>query len=155
MEILVLTISDRASKGIYKDKSGPAVEAVLKKYLQSITVSRAIVPDERRAILGAFKKNLHCDFIITTGGTGLSARDITPETTASFCDRLIPGISEILRIESWKQTPHAMLSRGVAGQKGKTLIINLPGSVSGAGFCAKLLIPVIQHGAEMVRGEGH
>ena len=195
MEILVLTISDRAHKGIYKDLSGPAIEKILKTYYQiplttpsrqachpslkrrgvlktlpllrgsaegegvkkseQITITRKIVPDEKRKIKKAFRKNLSRNIIITTGGTGISPRDVTPEVTEKFCDKMLPGIAEILRAESYKQTPNAMLSRAVAGIKGKTVIINLPGSVKAAVFCTKLLLPVLPHILEMQKGQGH
>ena len=156
MKVLVLTVSDRASQGIYKDLSGPEVERViLAAGLPDITVNRQIVSDDYDKILQVFGNNTECDFIITTGGTGLSKRDVTPEATEFFCDRMIPGIAEILRSESYKQTPHAMLSRAAAGIKGKTVIINLPGSVKGAVFCTDLIIPVLKHAPEMIRGGKH
>lgn len=155
MEILVLTISDRASKGIYEDLSGPAIERIVNQRYPDAVVTRLIVADEPAQITAAFAAHPHCDWIITTGGTGLSPRDITPETTTRFCDRLVPGIAEVLRGESLKETPNAMLSRGVAGQKGKTIIVNVPGSVRGAQFCTGLLLPVLDHAPKMIRGSGH
>lgn len=155
MKVLVLTISDRASAGQYEDRSGPAAEKLIRSKISEADVHRAIVPDEPAEIRKAFESNLFCDCIITTGGTGISPRDITPEVTQSFCDRLIPGITEILRSESYKQTPHAMLSRGVAGIKGNTVIVNLPGSVKAVEFCLELLLPVLMHGLEMMKGKGH
>lgn len=95
------------------------------------------------------------DGIITTGGTGLSPRDISPEVTAVYCDRAIPGTAEMLRAKSYRQTPNAMLSRGVTGMKAKTLIINLPGSVKAAEFCTKIIAPILAHAVKMARGEGH
>ena len=155
MEILVLTISDRASRGVYNDESGPAIEKILRERFPDARIARRIVADEISEILEVFQKNLHCDFILTTGGTGLSPRDVTPEATSSFCDRPIPGIVEILRSESWKQTPQAMLSRGTAGQRGKTLLVNFPGSVKAAEFCTRLLLQVMEHAPLMISGEGH
>jgi molybdopterin adenylyltransferase len=155
LEILVLTISDRASRGVYADESGPAIERILRERFPDAGIARRIVADEISEIVETFKNSLHCDFILTTGGTGLSSRDVTPEATASFCDRLIPGIVEILRAESWKQTPQAMLSRGTAGQKGKTLLVNFPGSVKAAEFCTRLLLPVMEHAQRMISGNGH
>jgi len=155
LEILVLTISDRASRGVYNDESGPAIEKILRERFPDARIARRIVADEISEIVEVFQKNLHCDFILTTGGTGLSPRDVTPEATASFCDRLIPGIVEILRSESWKQTPQAMLSRGTAGQKGKTILVNFPGSVKAAEFCTLLMLPVMEHAPLMIIGGGH
>ena len=95
------------------------------------------------------------DCILTTGGTGIGERDNTPDVTISWCDKLIPGISDFLGNESLKQTKHALLSRAVAGVKGNTLIINIPGSVRGAVFCTKLIVEIIPHALKMVHGEGH
>lgn len=155
MRLLVLTISDRASEGVYEDLSGPAVEESLGGNIPGAQIERQIVPDERTAIEKAIAGNLDKDVIITTGGTGLGPRDITPDVTAELCDRLIPGIAEYLRTESLKETLNAVLSRGEAGIKGRTLIINLPGSVKGAKFCAELLPPILRHALRMVYGEGH
>jgi molybdopterin adenylyltransferase len=155
VKALVLTVSDRASKGVYEDGSGPAIERVLRERFPDAAVTRKIVPDEKPVIVRALEEGLENDFIITTGGTGLSPRDVTPEATLEFCDRSIPGISEILRAESYRQTPNAMLSRGTAGMKGSTVIINLPGSVRAAEFCAGILAAVMPHILKMVRGEGH
>ncbi len=155
MKVLVLTISDRASRGIYEDKSGPAIEEILVEKLQEVSVERLIVPDEEEAILNAFSIHNDKEVIITTGGTGIGPRDITPDVTKKYCDRLIPGIAEYLRSESIKQTINAVISRGIAGVKDTTIIINLPGSVKGAAFCTELLIPIVLHAVKMVRGEGH
>jgi molybdopterin adenylyltransferase len=155
MRVLVLTISDRASKGVYEDKSGPAVEESLRGNILDAEIERQTVPDERVKIEEVLSGNLDKDVIITTGGTGLGPRDITPDVTIRFCDRLIPGIAEYLRTESLKETLNAVLSRGAAGIKDQTIIINLPGSVKGARFCAELLPPILLHALAMVRGEGH
>ncbi|MFC1586425.1 molybdenum cofactor biosynthesis protein B [Fibrobacterota bacterium] len=155
IKALVLTISDRASKWIYEDKSGPAIEHILKTGIQDVEITRSMVSDDPKEIEGAFILNLSMDFIITTGGTGIGPRDNTPEVTENFCDRLLPGIPEFLRMESCRQTTHAVLSRAVAGVSGKTIIINLPGSERGARFCAGLLVPVLPHAKKMLEGGGH
>jgi molybdopterin adenylyltransferase len=155
MEILVLTISDRASKGIYEDLSGPAMENMLKTSLESCIVHRKIVPDETDQIIGAFTEYSLCDFIFTTGGTGISPRDVTPDATSEWCEKLVPGIGEYLRNESLKQTRNAVFSRAVAGIHGKTMVVNFPGSVKGAMFCLGLFIPMIPHSLRMITGEGH
>ncbi len=155
MKILALTISDRASEGVYEDRSGPAVEETLKKGISGAVVERLIVSDEAAEIEKAFEKHAEYDVILTTGGSGIGPRDNTPDVTMSFCDRMIPGIAEYLRSESCKETLNAVLSRGVAGYKGTTIIVNLPGSVKGAVFCAKLLLPILPHACDMIRGEGH
>ncbi len=155
MKILVLTVSDRAYNGIYIDESGPAIESVLLSACLNATVTIKVVPDEADKIEQAFCDNLDMDIILTTGGTGLSPRDITPDVTERFCERLVPGIAEALRTASSVQTKNAILSRAVAGQKGGTLIINLPGSVRGAKFCAEFLSPLLSHAVAMMRGDGH
>jgi molybdopterin adenylyltransferase len=155
MKVLVLTVSDRASRGVYDDRSGPAIESVFRETLPDTTISRSIVPDDEREIIAAFERNPDTDVIITTGGTGIGPRDVTPEATVKCCDRLIDGIADYLRRESCKQTVNAVLSRGTAGVRGKTIIINLPGSVKGATFCAELLMPVLPHALAMLKGEGH
>ena len=155
MKVLVLTISDRASQGVYEDESGPAIEKALTFTVPEAQVELCIVPDEKEKIIEAFQTHLDKDAIITTGGTGIGPRDITPDVTEEVCDKLVPGIAEYLRSESCTQTINAVLSRGTAGIKGNTVIVNLPGSVKGAQFCTKLLIPVIQHAMKMIRGEGH
>ena len=155
MNISVITISDRASQGIYEDRSGPAIEAILRETIDGCIVARRIVPDERDEIVQSFTNDSNADAIITTGGTGLSPRDITPDVTAEYCDRLIPGIAEIIRSESYKETPNAMLSRGIAGIKGTTIIINFPGSQRAAEFYARLVAPVLVHAVKMIAGEGH
>ncbi len=155
LKILVLTVSDRASKGEYEDKSGPAIEEILAGQLNDATIERRIVSDDAVQIAAALEDNLSMDFIITTGGTGIGPRDVTPEVTEEFCERMVPGVGEMLRAESLKQTINASLSRGVAGMRGRTMIVNLPGSVRGASFCAELLVPILSHAIKMVAGEGH
>lgn len=155
MEVLVVTVSDRASRGEYEDLSGPAIERTLQEMIPDVRVRRRIVADEREEIREALQEGLSSDVVLTTGGTGLSPRDVTPEVTVEFCDREVPGIAEYLRSESMKQTPHAILSRGFAGMKGTTLVVNFPGSVKAAVLCARLLAPTLGHALKMVKGEGH
>lgn len=155
MKVTVITISDRASKGIYEDLSGPAMEKIIKESIADAEISRIIVPDEKDEILKALQEAASSDFILTTGGTGLSKRDITPEVCEQYCDRSLPGISEMLRSESYKETPNAMLSRGYAGIKGKTVIVNFPGSVKAVTLCTKILLPVMDHAIKMINNEGH
>lgn len=155
MKVTVLTISDRASKGIYDDLSGPAIEKIIKESIVDAEISRVIVPDEKDDILKALRKAASSDFILTTGGTGLSSRDITPEICEEYCDRSLPGIAETLRSESYKETPNAMLSRGYAGIKDKTVIVNFPGSVKAVTLCTKILLPALEHAIKMINDEGH
>jgi len=155
MKITVITVSDRASRGIYEDLSGPEIEKLLKQAVPEIMVKRIIVPDEKDSLIKALKENLDSNYIITTGGTGISSRDITPEVSRSFCDRDMPGIAEVLRMESYKETPNALLSRGYAGIKENTIIINFPGSVKAVRLCTSIVIPILEHGIKMLSGEGH
>lgn len=155
ISVTVITISDRASRGEYDDLSGPEIERILRETGKEIEVRRAVVPDEEENILKALENALGSDYILTTGGTGISPRDITPEVCRDLCDKDLPGIAELLRRESWKETPNALLSRGYAGVKGRTIIINFPGSVKAVNLCTKLIIPILDHGVKMLAGEGH
>ncbi|WP_319560468.1 MogA/MoaB family molybdenum cofactor biosynthesis protein [Marispirochaeta sp.] len=155
MKLSVITISDRASRGEYEDLSGPAIAALLHEAYPSAVLQSAMVPDDADAILAAYKAHRNADYILTTGGTGISPSDITPETTEEWCDRSLPGIAELLRAKSYAETPNAIFSRGYAGIKDSTIIINFPGSVKAARFCTQLLIPVLEHGIRMLRGDDH
>jgi|TARA_B100001996_G_scaffold266052_1_gene207766 molybdopterin adenylyltransferase len=128
----ILTISDRAFTGVYKDESGPAVVQTLKKIISSEWIPvRGLVPDEINSIEGELIRLVDeeaCCLVITTGGTGPSARDVTPEATEMVCDRLMPGYGELMRNISLQYVPTAILSRQVAGLRGNSLILNLPGS---------------------------
>lgn len=155
MKVLVLTVSDRVAQGVYEDRSGPEIEKILRDNLPGISVERKTVPDEKNEILESFEDNRDIDVIITTGGTGLGPRDVTPEVTEEFCERMVPGIAEYLRFKSFEETPNAALSRAVAGTAAATLIINFPGSVRGAAFCAEVISPLLGHAIDMVHGRGH
>jgi molybdopterin adenylyltransferase len=155
LKVAVITVSDRAARGEYADRSGPRIREVLEQKLPGVEVAVFVVPDEAGAITAAIRKNLDRDYILTCGGTGLSPRDITPETCARLCDRDIPGISEWLRRESQNETPHAAFSRAYSGMKGNTIIVNFPGSLRGAEFCTGLLAGVMEHGRDMVHGGDH
>lgn len=160
MRILVITVSDRAFKGIYEDKSGDAIINLLKEYFIKenliYKIEKIIIPDEYDIILNTLKENKdNFDIIITTGGTGLSERDVTPEATRDFCKKEVSGISEYLRAESIKETIFASLSRGYAGINDKVFVVNFPGSENGAIFCANLIIPLLSHIIDMMNGKGH
>ena len=155
MKVTVLTVSDRASRGEYEDLSGPEIERLLLNHYPDCRIARILVPDEADQISRALHQALGDDFILTTGGTGLSPRDITPDVCRQFCDRELPGIAEILRMESYRETPQAMLSRAYAGVKDQTIVVNFPGSVKAVRLCTQVLIPVMDHSAGMLRGEGH
>jgi molybdopterin adenylyltransferase len=155
VKVAVITISDRASKGEYQDASGPEIEKEVKSRFPDAAVTRRIVPDTLEDILAALGAAEGADFILTTGGTGISPRDVTPEATRRFIERELPGISESLRAQSYAQTPAAMLSRGVAGLKGGTVVVNFPGSPRAVRLCMNVLGPVMEHALRMMRGEGH
>jgi len=155
LKVAVITVSDRAARGEYADLSGPRIREILEQRLPNADISLTVVPDEAEAISQAIAINLDRDYILTSGGTGLSPRDITPEICARICDRAIPGISEWLRRESARETPHAVFSRAYSGMKGHTVIVNFPGSLRGAEFCATLMAGIMPHGRDMIRGGGH
>ena len=153
----VLTISDSCSAGIRQDLSGPAVKDLL--ISANIDVGEIIIlPDDQNQIAEKLKSLCDTgdiDIIITTGGTGFSPRDVTPEATMSVCDRLTPGLMEISRAEGYKKTPKAILSRGAAGIRNSTLIVNLPGSVKAVTECMQIIGPILPHAVKMMQGGGH
>ena len=118
-------------------------------------VAVGIVADEPDRIAEALNDAADADFVLTTGGPGIGPRDVTPEATIAFCHRLLPGIAEALRARSLAETPFAMLSRGVAGQRGRTIVVNLPGSVKAIRTCLDVIIPIMEHAVAMVQGGGH
>ncbi len=155
MKAAVITISDRASRGVYSDLSGPEITAILTETVPGIEVSSRIVPDDREAILAAFEAYTGWDFILTTGGTGIGPRDVTPDVTRAYCDRELPGIAETIRALSYRETVSAMLSRGYSGMKDATIIINFPGSVKAVRLCTQIVAPVMKHAVRMILGQGH
>ena len=151
----VLTISDKGSWGEREDLSGQVIAEIVSG-LPAQVVERGIVPDEAGLIsakLRGWADSGHIDCIVTTGGTGLGPRDVTPEATLEVLDRLVPGVAEAMRMESLKATPHGMLSRAVAGIRGKCLIINLPGSAKAVQECLEVVLPAIPHAVEIIKGE--
>jgi len=151
----ILTISDKVSRGQRDDKSGEAIRDSLSS-LDSRVVKYEVVPDEADIIaskLAQWADEGSLDIILTTGGTGLSPRDVTPEATLSVVDRVAPGFAEAMRAETFKTTPFAVLSRAVAGVRGKCLIINLPGSPKAVKECLGVILPVIPHAVEIMKGE--
>ena len=155
MKAAVITVSDRASRGEYQDLSGPEMKDILERLIPNLEVHSEIVPDEKQAILAALEHHSDCDWIFTTGGTGPAPRDVTPEATLAFIDRELPGLAEYLRLESLKETTHAVFSRGVAGMRGTSYVVNAPGSVKAAGLCARIFAPLMEHGVKMAHGQGH
>ena len=152
----VLTISDKASKGERVDTSGAAIAELLGTIDASIERTD-VVPDEAPQIsdtLRSWADSGEIDLIITTGGTGLSPRDVTPEATAEVIERPAPGLGELMRSEGLKHTPMAALSRGVAGVRGRCLIVNLPGSEKGVRESLMAVIDILPHAVEILRGGG-
>ena len=149
---LVLTLSDTAAAGNREDLSGPEAAKILDESGFDVKAVE-ILPDDRAAIearlLKACAEGIR--LIVTTGGTGLSPRDVTPEATLAVIDKLVPGISELMRSEGFKKTPRAALSRGIAGIRQATLIINLPGSVKGVRECLGAVRPILAHAVETLQ----
>lgn len=151
----ILTISDKGAKGEREDESGKVIEKLLAP-LEAQVEKYDIVPDEKEVITARLKEwadEIRLDLIITNGGTGLSPRDITPEATLAVVDRVAPGFTEAMRAQSAKKTPFAMLSRAVAGIRGRSLIINLPGSPRAVEECLEVILPALPHAIEVLRGE--
>ncbi|MEN8098695.1 MAG: molybdopterin adenylyltransferase [Chloroflexota bacterium] len=153
----ILTVSDRASRGEYQDLSGPQLVRIVQETDGLVLAEVDIVPDEVEAIqqcLVNWADSGRVDLIITTGGTGFAPRDITPEATREVIDKEAPGIAEAMRWESLKITPHAMLSRGIVGIRGSSLIVNLPGSPKAARENLLSILQVLPHALELIQGRG-
>ena len=156
MTAAVLTVSDSVALGSRVDASGPAVAAALEQ--AGFTVAaREIVPDERPVIEAALKRlAAKAELVVTTGGTGVAERDVTPEATRSVCPRLVEGVAERMRSEGARKTPLAALSRGLCGVCGRTLILNLPGSPAAATESLAAVLGILPHALELLRGKtGH
>jgi molybdopterin adenylyltransferase len=156
VRIGILTVSDRASRGEYEDRGGPEIHAYLNEVLLNpwLPVAR-IVPDERAeiaAVLAELADHHGCCLIVTTGGTGPAPRDVTPEATNDACDRLLPGFGELMRAESLKKVPTAILSRQIAGLRGGCLIINLPGQPKAIRECLSAVMPAVPYCIDLTGG---
>ena len=155
LRIGILTVSDRSSRGERADTSGPALEAVVTQ-LGWVVARTGIVPDHLTAIqetLVDWVESGEIDVILTAGGTGFNRREVPPDATLAVIERVAPGISEAMRAASLQATPHAMLSRAVAGIRGRTLVINLPGSLKGAVENLQVVLPVLPHAVQLLRDE--
>jgi molybdopterin adenylyltransferase len=153
----VVTISDRAWQGVYEDKGGPGIEAALRDLLTSPWGPvRRLVPDERPVIEAALRELADlegCPLILTTGGTGPSPRDVTPEATEAVCDRLLPGFGELMRATSLAEVPTAILSRQIAGTRGSSLIINLPGKPAAIRTCLDAVFAAVPYCIDLIGGD--
>ncbi len=156
MRIAILTISDRAYAGVYEDESGRTLEALVQEHFKTDVDIYHIVPDEFIEIKRALEKwcdDAHMDLILTTGGTGFAPRDVTPEATRAVIEKEAPGLVQAMVAASLQKTPHAMLSRMVAGIRGGTLIINLPGSPKAASENFMTILPALPHALQLIKGE--
>ncbi len=156
IRIGILTVSDRASQGIYEDISGKAIAETLALYLTSpFERVYRLIPDEQALIeqtLVELVDQEHCCLVVTTGGTGPAKRDVTPEATEAVCDRMMPGFGELMRAESLKYVPTAILSRQTAGLRGQSLIVNLPGKPSAIRQCLDAVFPAIPYCIDLMEG---
>lgn len=150
----IITISDKGSLGEREDKSGPALKKILEK---SYTVKEMIIiPDDIDTIAYTIKEQVDkyaVDLVITTGGTGVAKRDVTPEATRMVIEKELPGFSEIMRVKSYKITPHGIISRGICGISGKSIIINLPGSPKAASECLMFVMDALPHALSKLKGD--
>jgi molybdopterin adenylyltransferase len=156
MKIGRITISDRASAGVYEDLGGPEIERVLRAEFPEAEFESAIVPDDKGMIEAALKEMadaLRLDLIVTTGGTGITARDVTPEATRAVLEKELPGFAEAMRMASFVRVKTAILSRAMAGIRGKTMILNLPGKPSAIRECLPVIAPAIREGVAHLNGE--
>lgn len=152
----VVVASDRAARGVYEDKGGPAIVAWMARALTSphVCLTR-VIPDDRATIeatLIDLADNQGCSLIVTTGGTGPAARDVTPEATEAACSRMMPGFGELMRTASLRETPTAILSRQTAGLRGACLIVNLPGKPSAIATCLDAVFPAIPYCLDLIGG---
>ena len=157
MKIARVTLSDRATAGIYEDRSGPEIERVWAELGgEAAEWVRVLIADERTEIEATLRRLCDteiCDLVLTTGGTGPAARDVTPEATRAVLDRELPGFGEIMRVQSFAKVPTAILSRSTAGTRGRTLLVNLPGNPRAIGECLPLIFPAIREALRHLRGE--
>ncbi len=150
MKAVVITVSDRVSRGEAVDKSGPAAAEALEQ-LGFAVGEIVVIPDGIESVRDAISAKVgHIDLVVTSGGTGFSQRDLTPEGTAMVIERAAPGLAEAMRAATFGVNPHGMLSRGIAGIAGRTLVVNLPGSVRGVEESLEVIAPALKHGVELL-----
>ena len=150
---IVITASDRCFAGAQTDRSGPAVAALLRQ-AQADVLDERVCPDDLEVIVDELRHAIsRAKLVVTTGGTGLSARDVTPEATLRVCDRLVPGLPELIRQQGTRETPFAALGRGICGVAGGALVINLPGSPAGAVSSLQTVLPLLPHALALLAGQ--
>ncbi len=154
-KVVILTISDRGSKGEREDSSGPLIREMVKD-LPAEIIYYEMIPDDKEIIVAVLKRSadqLKANLILTTGGTGLSPRDVTPDATLEVIEKEVPGFSEAMRAESLKKTPHAMISRAICGIRGSSLIVNLPGSPKSVKENLSVILPALPHALSKLKGD--
>jgi molybdenum cofactor synthesis domain-containing protein len=157
IRVAILTVSDSCSQGEREDISGQTIKDMLPEDRFEICRKKIVADDHEKIVneLKHFSDKADIDVVFTTGGTGLGPRDVTPEATASVCEKIIPGLGEMMRAEGLKKTKNAILSRGIAGIYNKTLVINLPGSPRGVKESLEIILDVLPHAVDMMHGGGH
>jgi molybdenum cofactor synthesis domain-containing protein len=152
MKISIIIVSDKVSQGLIEDTLGVEMITLFKQQFNDLNIEKVVIGSNAQALLNVFEHHTFSDYIITIGCTGLTAKDIAPQVTQNFCDKDLPGISEILRFEAYKENPIAMLSRNYAGIKGNTIIINVPASHKGVKLATRILLPILKPTKQLLNG---